>query len=251
MNRQAIIISAPGILNQKGYLEGALKDSQLWREYLMSLAGGEWYSNEIKIFTNESKSIIKSYIDNCSGDYAFVAFSGHGFVNSQNGLTYCKTRENEYMTEHELKPAKISKVTISLDTCREVTSPSALLETLVKSQERTLMGISNKRIHTRAYFDTHVAKNLDGTIVLYGASENEEADENRNGGYYTQSIIKCGLNFAINKNSPDILDVYDALLCSKINIKAFTATQTPKIAAGRRNSYFPFAIKEVNSTIHG
>ncbi len=244
MRRKAIIICAPGTKGQKGYLEGALADVQLWKEYLTSLAGGEWYSPEITTLINESKSVVMQHLNNCFADYAFIAFSGHGFVYAADGLTYCKLREGEFISERELSPKNVLKQTISIDACREVTSPAQFILEAFEKGERTAMIGERKRVTTRGIFDNYLIHCVAGVTWLFGADKNQEAGEDGSGGFYTQSIIEGGAGFSqMRGKGPDVLDVYDALLSSQRIITKHTRVQNPTIKVGRRNIYFPFAVR--------
>ena len=252
MKRQAVIIVNPGESGKKGYLKGALKDADIWQEYLKSLSGGEWYSHEIETFINEDKSTVKNFLKQCEADYGFVAFSGHGFYGDISKLTFCKL-DDGFLSEEELCFPKIDKQTISIDACREETSEEAMLKLLIKARMFAELG-EERRTSTRKYFDSQIRSNSPGVIWLFGASKNEEAGEDEDGGDYTRSIIECGKEFSLDKKTRnDIFDVEDAILASEVYIKKFKPvrkiTQTPCIKRGRRALNFPFAVNLYDKTL--
>ena len=175
MRRRAILIGNNTGYRAPTFLKGVTKDLVNYRDYLKGGIGGAWEQySEIKILHNQGRSKILSAIKGCHGDYSFVVFSGHGFVNSKDGLTYVCAADG-YVSEDELN-TYLGRQTLILDCCREASSMENFLGDIGESFEKggPSRGISGIR----------------RTIVNQLSGDNPSS-----GGVFSSALIRAGLDF--------------------------------------------------------
>lgn len=79
IKRMAIIIESSNVRGLAD-LPGARIDAANWRSFLMSDLGGAWKDHEIFMKSKPSAGFVKELLNIYKDSYAFLAFSGHGFM---------------------------------------------------------------------------------------------------------------------------------------------------------------------------
>ena len=92
---------------------------QAYWEWLYSKPGGDWFDSEIRTLHTPTVSEVKKAIQSAGQvDYAFVAFSGHGFHSKELDLTKLCLRDGR-MTVRDIIP-DAARCTVVVDACRNV-----------------------------------------------------------------------------------------------------------------------------------
>lgn len=210
MVRKAILIGNNTGKGAPNYLGGVNHDLNNYQAYLRSGAGGEWYQNlqfsEIDVAHNLARNEILQKIKNCSADYSFVVFTGHGFINSKDGLTYICVNDN-YISEDELMTS-CYKRTLILDCCREKTTLSDGYSGLSGAQNKASISeldrFDSQRfsvVDSRKKFDKALSQSSFGTFTGYSCLVDQFSGDNPNsGGLFSTELMKVGYRFASRPN---------------------------------------------------
>ncbi len=208
MTRKAIIIGNNTGYNATTFLSGVNRDLNNYPRYLKNNVGGAWYDFEIEIIHNKGRQTIINAIRQCNTDYSFVVFSGHGFINQADGLTYICVDGN-YICETELKTNSL-KQSLILDCCRTEESISEIagafgdvsshfekggqVHRLSEAQKRIIRNARNK-------FDYALSKADYGQFRGYACSVGQTSGDNPSlGGVFSTALMKEGIKFSkINK----------------------------------------------------
>ena len=200
MRRRAILIGNNTGYRAPTFLKGVTKDLVNYRDYLKGGIGGAWEQySEIKILHNQGRSKILSAIKGCHGDYSFVVFSGHGFVNSKDGLTYVCAADG-YVSEDELN-TYLGRQTLILDCCREASSMENFLGDIGESFEkggpsRGISGIRRTIVNPRQKFDSAISASSKGCFTGYACLTDQLSGDNpSSGGVFSSALIRAGLDF--------------------------------------------------------
>jgi hypothetical protein len=245
--RKAILISAGGKKEEKGYLPGADADVANYRKFLSDEVGGWWYSYEIKELRNPSKMELLSAIREAkTADYCFIAASGHGRHVQGRGIdeTRFSCNQNEEVAVSDLNPG-CARVTIIVDCCRNVTR----LETFKEANFANVIAKYSQETHPsalahRQLFERAVSQAERGCSYLFSCDLNEAAQETQRGGYYSQELLNTGYTWyqTAPKGSDSILDISDAHRGASGAVTRREPQQNPQSVLGRRNNWFPFAV---------
>ena len=239
MLRKAILIGSPNGPDPE--LPGVDVDLRDLASYLQSNKGGAWESNEIVTLRNPSKSAVIAAIKSAEYfDYVLITCSGHGdhhVYRDHEDTSFCLNKTEEIYIS-ELNP-KNKRHLVIVDVCRKVV--------LMKAEEARLFA-ANKyfresfedRRRARQLFDDAVLSTAEGRIVVYSCDKNQTAGDDGNGGVFTQSLIKTGIDFT--RRPYGVLHIYDAFQIAKALTYQLNAPQSPTINAGRRRDFYPFAV---------
>ena len=236
MTRKAIIIGNNTGKNAPAYLSGVNHDLINYQAYLKSVAGGEWYQGEIEILHNLKKKEILEKVNHCGADYSFVVFTGHGFLNSNNNLTYACV-EDDYISEDELS-TKSYKKSLILDCCRQ---KEVLVESLSDGSRALTKSLSNKienmatrqliAINSRKKFDSALQNSSNGYFKGYSCSVDQTSGDNPSlGGLFSTELIKVGYAFgSVSNLHSETLSIKKTLLQVIANFEnnRLTKEQTP------------------------
>lgn len=248
MIRKAILIGNNTGYKASTFLKGVTKDLENYRNYLVGGIGGGWVQREIDILHNKSKRDILSAIKSCYADYSFVVFSGHGFVNSRDGLTYICV-EDGFISEDELN-TYLDKQTLILDCCREESTVSNFIgdtgEYFEKAERTAIAGV-RQIVNARAKFDNALAVSNQGRFTGYACLTDQLSGDNpTSGGVFSSALLRAGLNFG-SKNSDRYtwLAIKAAMehASSLISSNPFS-TQQPEylMVPGNMSITYPFAL---------
>jgi len=247
MTRKALIIVCPGIEGQSGYLAGTLLDKKNYHDFLYSQIGGDWYHSEITELINPTVGDVQREIKAISQDYSFIVYSGHGGISTTDNTLYLCLTDGDLSINLLKTTAK--RQTIIIDSCRSFFTPS-VNDNLVKMMSES---ISNTISNARKVFEDGLAECDEGIIILYSSKPGQASgDEPRIGGVFSSSLIKVGKEWGKNRGANQILSL-DTAFNSAVNLIKTNfplSTQEPEINGGRRNKYFPFALRP-GSLIYG
>lgn len=225
-------------------LPGVYQDHRNYRDFLLSNEGGAWASEEILNITKPIKRerLLEVLSRGSRFDFAFVAFSGHGFTHK--GRSYiCVSDGDAY--DDDLVTGATRQVTI-IDACRE----ASLAGPLIKS-ERILVAAAFDdysaemyRASCRKAFDIACVRAPEGESRLYACSPGQAAGEGLHGGYFSHTLIQIGTKFSQGNGICTKASRYLPLnAATNLAIKAFARyPQTPLAHLGRRQTHFPFAV---------
>lgn len=230
MKRQALIIECSAVTGQSK-LPGAVVDAAAWKKYLSSTRGGAWESGEIQTLSNPTPALILSRVAAMSGDYGLIAFSGHGCVVADTTMV---AAEGGLVSEQQLVTNPCVRLTLILDSCRGVESPTELAKS-----EVMLDSVEDRSAYRRAFEDA-VLRSEKGTCRLYGCDFNEGSGEDPKGrgGFFTQALIAVGRR-ATGKG---VLGLDKAFEVAAADVRSKDPRQNPQASLGRRMHQFPFAV---------
>lgn len=239
MDRRAILIEASEVPGQS-ILKGAKLDPKIFEDFLISKAGGNWYSTEITILRNPTVAEVKSKIAAARiADYSFVSFSGHGY--HAKGKSVDETRimlKNGELSAFELNTGS-DRVTVVVDACRNV----HLLQRSITANLQ-LSAIASDMPSTRSLFDQEVQKCERGAIFMYSCDLNEAATEYSNGGLFTNSLVDFAETWSLKQSGSGgkVLSTKDAFAGASIVTTKKMPQQNPQYEPGRRLGHFPFSV---------
>jgi hypothetical protein len=231
LQRKALIIECSKVSGLEP-LPGAKRDAQSWRDYLLSNRAGAWFEDEITVLSNPSKSQVHAVVDEMREGYAFIAFSGHGWVNKNSGETMIEV-EGGSISQTELIP-KCKRATLIFDSCRGVVGA----EKMVAFSEALRKSYSPDKRH-RDIFDEALRNAEEGCCWLFGCAFNQAAQESKAGGVFTQAMIEAGQKWS----GRDVYSLADAFNEAEKTVQRVHPQQTPEKQCGRRMRHFPFAVK--------
>jgi len=254
LSRRAILIGNNRGYNAPTFLKGVDKDLINYNNFLMSDIGGKWLQSEIKIMYNQNRREILNAINNCYEDYSFVVFSGHGFINSNDNLTYICVKDN-YITEDELNTDLI-KQTLILDCCREVSYEGIGFtgESFEKGDPETKYIRTRSIFNPRQKFNDALLKSSNGQFRGYACAVDESAGDNPlSGGIYSNALLKIGIQFGLrNQLKRNWISIKSAHNLASNNVVNDPFTdQTPLYLTIPTNLKlsFPFAVSNIHSLL--
>jgi hypothetical protein len=239
VTRRALLIGNSGGYRNLHLLNGVKIDLDNYRNFLTSKAGGQWYNHEITTLVDPDENTVLKAVQQSNADYSFIAFSGHGFINSYTASDYVCLKDKDLSTGKLVSPS--AKQTIVIDACREIITevPEDLTKVFSLNESRQFEGIN-----TRELFDEAIQSMPSGVLVVYSTQPNESAgDDDYKGGHFTYSFIQAGRNWWNAPNNKGILRIDIAVTeAEKIMKSKFITTQSPAMGGQvRRLTFPPFA----------
>ena len=238
MNRKAILIGCPGIVGREGYLRGVTKDIDSYAKYLTSSIGGAWYPNDVIMLNNPNKAKLIEFLKGLPlSDYLFMVYSGHGWQKNPDSPSLISLNDSEDISITEIlaiTKSKSNRQLLILDSCRSYPAQQIQMSEKRAYREDSAENLSRSRL----LFDKYLEISDEGFCSLYSASKGQAAQEDGNGGVFTQSLIQSSLNYGtgvltINKAFNNAVAFMD---------EHFETIQVPEYNGGRRNNHFPFAV---------
>ena len=239
MERKAIIIG--GYDHEKNVPSiGVSQDIAAWRSFLSSPLGGSWRHDEINVIANaDAAAVANSVEDASSADYAFVCFSGHGYLTKdKHGFNETKLilRDGVEISERDLNTGRSWCMAI-FDCCRKMESeePAASLESL---KESFALRPANE---ARAIYEQALRRCEKGYVRVYSADVDEGAED-----YYsfTRALIDSATDM-VREIQEEVLRVDKAVESARPKLGP---KQNPVYVGGRRLAHFPFAVCPVKFT---
>lgn len=239
VTRKALLIGNSGGYRNLDFLKGVAVDLDNYRNFLTSKVGGQWYSSEITTLVDPDETTVLKAVQQCTADYSFITFSGHGFINSYTSTDYVCLKDKDLSIGKLVSPA--AKQTIVIDACREVFThiPEDIRKTFSLNESLQYQGVD-----TRVQFDDAIQAMPAGVLVVYSTQPNESAgDDDYKGGHFTYSFLEAGRKWWAAPNSQGILRINTAVVDGEKILKStFITTQTPAMGGQvRRITFPPFA----------
>jgi hypothetical protein len=222
MTRKAILIGNNTGYQAPTFLKGVDFDLRNYYGYLQSGVGGGWNKDlEIKVLHNKGRRDILSAINTCFADYSFVVFSGHGYIDSSDGLTRICVSDG-IITEDELN-TQLTRQTLILDCCREVTRISkGLGDAFEKAEGRTLSEggqVGRRIIDARKKFDAALSASSAGIFTGYACSVDETSGDNPTmGGVFSTALLNVGKRFGSVDRDKISLTIRKATIAASQNV---------------------------------
>ncbi len=240
MTRFALIIEASKVPGEDP-LPGAEFDAINYRNWLMSPWGGDWKDKEISVLhTPTTIEVGLEIMLTLKVDYAFVAFSGHGYHDGSLNETKLCLRDGELGVRSILPEA--DRTTVVIDACRKV-----MYQPFTESVElghKVAHPLKLARRDFRKEFDARVMAAEKGDIFIYSCDLDEGAGEDEHiGGYFSNALVNVGMRYGkTNPSTGSWLGVDMAFSTASAITLRQNRQQHAKIVAGRRRAYFPFAV---------
>lgn len=251
MKRKALIIYCTN--TKSGELLAVENDFLNMKSYLMSCMGGCWEEGEIIALNNPTKNevtqcIHKNFRD---VDYAFVMFSGHGYVDSSDGLQRVEVKDeygNDNMIIVDLfTPAP--RQTIIIDACRKLYDTRLITESRKLFSSTTQKISDDKKEKYRTLFDACIGGANEGTNVIFATSKGSPSICKQNGSVFINSMIeKCTEFFNNTANAKKVLnteDVVNMIGSIEVEFEDRKMIQKPEVRIFNDSVPFPIAIGNI------
>jgi hypothetical protein len=258
----AIIIGNNSGRNATNHLEGVNWDLKNYQNYLKDDIGGKWQDAEIVVLHNKTSAEIKATIDrvrNFNWDYTLVVFTGHGYINARDKLTYLCVSDGD-ISENDLQ-TQCPKQTQIFDCCRSVeyVSESSNFSGQNLAKGGTIGFVqanTHRRVITdaRNKFETAINNSDKGICKAYSCIEGQTSGDNPNsGGVFSTALLKVGYDFGSRDRSDGYwLPIREAVEETKNKLKRDRlTTQIPSFVSfppNMRNTH-PFAITNKTNLI--
>jgi hypothetical protein len=192
MKKKAIIIA-----NQDGKLTGVSKDIEHIQEFLKSIPGGAWNTDEIELHINPSLSSLRLSlaIDKLSKyDYMMVFFTGHGGHKRQE--TYVQiNNDKQLIAQSELENLCNKQINI-YDCCRsEIEELKEARASLSMDSYSFSDSLRLSRIQARQIYNNQIEKAKPQQLILYSCSLNEYSQDESYGALYLTNLLRDANNF--------------------------------------------------------
>jgi hypothetical protein len=232
------------LIGNNNGLEGVNVDFQNYIQFFKSKTGGEWNDGEIITMMNPLKVLLNLQIANLKRenlDYLIVIFSGHGGQERETVLEL--NNKGESIEESALKYISTRQLNI-YDCCRSYpTKAEAATEKMIR-----LFDSGGKIFYsTRARYEVRIMSSISQQICLYACSIGETAEDTKDGGIYSSSLLQSGA--AIQGSTEDYSFVGNTHISAKYIVKAKGYKQNPDAVLPRclSNQQLIFSI---NPQIH-
>jgi Caspase domain len=246
VKRRSLIIYCNDTIS--GELVGPLHDNENYRDFMLSKLGGDWYDNEILSLKNPSSTLVLRAVNEflIGADYTFIIFTGHGFINLDDGGRQYIELANRSIGISKLKTSA-KRQTLIVDACRGYYSPE---QELIKSFSEQYENFIGDPLSTRAIFDRAVLRAEEGWTILYAANKNQSALDTAGGAAYLLSLLKIAEIWEERDKTSNILTLKSTHDFAKTYLtENFDTLQEPIINGEKRIVHFPFAVK--SATIYG
>jgi hypothetical protein len=241
VKRFALLIEASEVPGETK-LPGAKADVEGYHSWLYSLSGGDWRDDEIVCLHTPRVSEVKHALAVAGKvDYAFMAFSGHGYHAKELDLTKVCLRGGR-LSVRDMIP-DTNRATVVIDACRNV-MPEIFTESFELSlNQRMKFAKAIVRRNYRKDFEMQVAAAEKGYTFLYSCDLDESAGESARGGYFSRFLLEAGAEFAVhNSDGSKWYPMDSAFSAAAAATTARNRTQRPQFEPGRRRQHFPFGV---------
>lgn len=215
MKKFAVLIGSP----TEPYLNGVKYDLENVKKFLMSSNGGAW-EDVVEIFVskfNPTLEEIKKELDKFkSCDFAFIYFSGHGFINTETGYDTLVLNFKEKIIVTSIQNLCKRQITI-IDACRANFPTLSHFEGPTKdymSFDQSNLEFSKHR------FNDYLNNCGNGNALLFACQSGQSAEDTSLGGYFSINLLKSGkeLSQTSQKSISTIKEVFD-FTCENIKHK--------------------------------
>lgn len=241
MKRRAIVVVCPKS-SRHGDLPGTEADAKNYLDYLQSVEGGAWNSDEIAVYRNPSRAeLLRALASTWGIDYAFLAFSGHGYHIQGGGLdeTRLLLNDGEEMSVPEFTTGRNRELVV-IDACRKVehvAEPEKKIFARLSEMEKS----GYTRLQCRALFERKVMEAEEGRIEMYSCDLDQAAGESPRGGHFTRALLDGARQWAdiLVYSGSHTLSAREAFSIAE---KGTRNPQRPQYHPGRRLVHFPFGV---------
>lgn len=243
MKIKAFIIPSPFTKNHPNYLPGVERDVINYYNFLTSILGGSWHSNEVDVLPKNSSSLkIMNVLRSTRFDYVVTIFSGHGGINVNNGKNFLNINEREIIYLNQLTANSPKQLAI-IDSCSTFENIQVVLESQFIGDPFGYVS-SLTPLQARALFNDRVQKSNPGWAVMYSASPGQLSIDTPFGGAFSLSLLESTRVWGNDPENGRVLPINVAHAFTKDYLKRnFETIQTPKILHSELKPNFPFAIK--------
>ena len=231
MIRKALLIESGKAKGQKE-IAGPAVDVGRLRTWFGSENGGAWEQREIATLSNPSPAQVQASVTGLAGaDYAFVSFSGHGYI-EQDARTGRQTQKiivgtGEEMNFASLRPS-VKKVLMMCDACRVVEVVRRFAESSLIENRLKLARKKYDRAAFREWFEAAVTNAAEGAFTMYGCGVNQVCyDDPLEGGFFTSSLIDSAAGWTDRVAKNGCLPAQDALTLAAGAVSVRTAGKSP------------------------
>lgn len=248
----AIIIESHNVAGQK-IIPGAKKDAEQWHTYLRSDLGGAWAESEIVVMNKPPLGDVQSLLAAHSGDYLFVAFSGHGYEQVSyygNTVKACLNDNEQDVAIDLIRPKYFGTAVFDccrgleyaerIAICNEAVAMDSFSATCREQEMNKQAAI--RRVLCRAAFDVDLQKRQGQVSVrMLSCASNESAGENPSaGGYYTTLLMAGARKWERGFVGRGIYSTFDAHLFACAKMAQLNSRQHPQYVPS--NQIYPFAV---------
>lgn len=242
MKKLAIIFG-----NNNG-LPGVVKDCNRIDAFLRSPFGGCWADNEIvylpfEITIEKLRNFIEK-VKQCSFDYIFVYFSGHGGSRDKHTVLEINSKK-EQIELRELLHLSKRQLTI-VDCCRyPCDMPSEEDFSFTKSIKEESSSITP---FIRKAFDNRLLQAFPQSVVVYSCSDGEYSDDLGNGSRFTNALLDS--MYAIDKQYKLVSEVFSEASISTSESSDYS--QNPKMSMPKISPQYqiPLSINPSSFVLH-
>lgn len=247
MNRRLIFTTNEGGTDE--FLPGVAVDLQHYIEFFQSDEGGAWEKWEMCHLSNckNKREFMISLCANISFcDYLLLVFIGHGGA-TRYGETQFKLSCGDSVTMSEIRNwAHSVRCLFIADSCRCVEN-ERINENAQRDEERMFSVSENKehRMKCRQIYNNCIKDLPKGSFTAgLAVSLGEEAKEDSNGGYYSQSLIKSANSVLNAVDAGHCEKFYSIHAMAKLNIQQlFGDIQHPDYIGSCMYHIPPFVVK--------
>lgn len=184
MKRKILLIG-----NDSG-LPGVKVDIETYKSFFKSPFGGSWEDDEIDICLNKSKTLLQvklAVLQIQQLDYLIIVFSGHG--GQLRETVFEINDKEETISESSLQNLATRQLNI-YDCCR--CYPQIVTESVKLSSMYKAVTASN----TKDKYNKRILQAIPQQVKLYSCSIGEVSHDTKNGGVYSQNLIKAAKNIS-------------------------------------------------------
>lgn len=239
MKRFALIVEASEVPDEDK-LPGAVADAENYYAWLYSKSGGDWFGSEIVALHTPTVSEVNQAVASAGKvDYAFVAFSGHGFHHGGLDETQVCLRGG-FMAARRLMP-NADRCAIIVDACRHVLGEE--VRESIKLSATYNKAFTYAERDYRKDFEVEMASADKGTVFLFSCDLDEAAGEGSRGGYFSRALYQVGLDFRLsNTEGKNWLSMDKAFSRAAAKTRTRNPQQNPRFQSGPKSKHVPFAV---------
>ncbi len=239
MKRFALIVEASEVPGEDK-LPGAAADALNYYEWLYSKSGGDWFGSEIVVLHTPTVAQVKKAVSDAGKvDYAFVAFSGHGFHHGELDETQVCLRGG-FMSARRLMP-NADRCAVVVDACRHVLGEEVRESIKLSATINKAFPYADRDY--RKDFENEMSRAEKGSVFLFSCDLDEAAGEGNRGGYFSRSLYRIGVNFRnSNTKGTNWLPMDKAFRRAAEMTRTRNPQQNPRFQTGSRSKHFPFAV---------
>lgn len=240
MRREAWILEA-AYLGTDAALAGAAQDTTQATDFLMSPLGGAWRRDEIMRVSDVTAQDLEALRTQCSADYLFVLFAGHGSERRDVYGDICPhalLADGRHAPYYAFKPASVRRSLAILDHCRglELLREDATMRGYIK------LSFSDYAVaSSRQAFDSAASRMEEGAVYVFSADFNQAASDRPS---FTAHMMRGAAAWSDTSPTGIVWDAREAATYGAQVLRQRGAVQNPVYDGGRRLRHPPFAVAQ-------